>query len=358
MIESVEEGILALDIDGLITIFNPSSQTLFGISERQAVGKSFATVIHRQENLLALVESSWQSGRTISRHEDISIWGTGGQEIPVSVSVSPLFSAEGVREGTVVILRDLTRVRDLEQAVGRSERLSVLGSIAAGLAHEIKNPLGGIKGAAQLMAMEVGADSPVQEYLDVMLREADRVNATIEELMDLTNPRKPRMDKVNLAKILREIILLQEGQGKERNVTFQLKLDPSIPPIDADELLLIRLFRNLIINGAEAMPDGGVVKIETRISSDYQIMASGQKPTPMVKVVVSDTGIGITLEEQERIFTPFFTTKNEGHGLGLAICQKIVSEHNGLIKINSAAGEGTTFSVSLPLFQRGTDDEC
>jgi two-component system nitrogen regulation sensor histidine kinase GlnL len=182
-----------------------------------------------------------------------------------------------------------------------------------------------------------------------MIKEVERINFIIEELMDLGNPRPPEIGDVDLTKTLDDIILLQKEAARGHNINFLLKLDPSIPPIQGDENLLTRLFLNLIKNAREAISNGGEVSIETRISSSYHMTSPGRRSSPMVDITISDSGCGINPEEMERIFTPYFTTKSKGSGLGLAISQKIIEDHHGLLKIKSSPGEGTTMTVSLPL---------
>ena len=229
----------------------------------------------------------------------------------------------------------------------------MLGTLAAGLAHEVKNPLGGIRRAAQLLEMELEEDSPLVEYTSVMLKEVERVNNIIEELMDLSRPRPPAMSDVNLAQLLGDIVLLQQEAHREQNIKFYLDLDPSIPPISGDEALLTRLFLNLIKNAAEAVPPNGNISISCKIESDYHLHSPGQRPIPWVVVKVTDDGPGISAEERERIFTPFYTTKQKGSGLGLATCQKIVGSHHGFISVKSVPDEGTTFRISLPFLRQG-----
>ena len=276
---------------------------------------------------------------------------SSGTPLPVRVSLSPNFDQNGDPDGVILMLRDLTQVRELQDAIRRSETLSMLGTLAAGLAHEIKNPLGGIKGAAQLLNMELLPESTLKEYTSVMTREVDRVNDLIENMLDLARPPSPRLGAVNLGRLLSDIVLLQKESQRPKEVDFQLLLDPSIPAIRSDEKLLIRLFLNLIKNAAEAVDHGGQVIICSRIASQFRYNKPGEKPVPLVVIEVKDNGPGITPEQMEHMFTPFYTTKDRGTGLGLAICQKIVSDHGGFLKVESKPGEGTQFSVSLPMLR-------
>lgn len=351
VLENVQDAVAAIDREGRIALFNPAAQAYFGLSERQSLGRRFEELFAGQEQLLYLIRTAVGSGRSISDHENVQLHRPAVAPLPVSVTVSPLFTGSGEEEGVVVILRDLSRTRDLEETIRRADRLSMLGTLAAGLAHEIKNPLGGIKGAAQLLDLEIGSGSPLQDYTRVMIREVERVNGIIEELMDLTRPRAPQWSLVQLGKILGDILLFQKEAYRGKELDFILSLDPSIPPIRGDENLLTRLFLNLVKNAAESIERKGQVEVVTKVASELHLHAPGSRPVPLIIVEVRDTGRGIPPQEIEDIFTPFYTTKGRGSGLGLATCQKIVSEHQGFLKVESHPGEGTVFSVSLPFLR-------
>lgn len=352
VLENVEDAVLALDQQGHITLVNSAAEMCTGMSRRQGLGKHYSVLFSGQHAFLSLISAALSEGRSIFNYEDIQLQRPSAESIPVSVSISPLLTETGSQEGIVLILRDLSRIRQLEEAVRHADRLSMVGTMAAGLAHEIKNPLGGIKGAAQLMDREIDAQSSLKEYTRVMTREVERVNSIIEELMDLASPRQPEMGEVNLGKMLGDIILFQKEAPHSAQITFNMRLDPSIPPIRGDENLLTRLFLNLIKNAVEAIDGSGSVDVSTRVATDIHLSQPGDRPVPFITVEVRDSGKGISPEQIEQIFTPFFTTKTRGGGLGLAICQKIVSEHGGFLKVDSLPGEGSSFTVSLPFYRR------
>jgi two-component system nitrogen regulation sensor histidine kinase GlnL len=321
------------------------------VSRRQAMGHPFSEIFKDEGPLNEMVAKTVATGMSVSDHENI-VLKRGGRIIPVGASTSPMLSSSGERIGTILLLRDLTNVRELEDAVRQADRLSSLGALAAGLAHEIKNPLGGIKGAAQLLEMEFPENEELREYIRVMLKEVQRVNLIVEELLALASPGRLKLTKVNLHRVLSDIVLLQRRAVHDgQSVTIQQYFDPSIPPILADESLLTQLFLNLIKNAQEAVGAGGVVKVTSRVLADYSMTQKGERRARMIAIEVADNGPGIPQDVLENLFTPFFTTKSKGTGLGLAICQKIVSEHRGMIKVDSDASRGTVFTVMLPLIQ-------
>lgn len=350
VIDSVGDGVIVMDSGGKVALMNPAAEEIMGVSRRQAVGSPFSMLFRGEELLTEMVQKTSATGMTISDHENVVV-RKGAHAIPVSAATFPLLLADGHSVGTILVLRDLTNIRELEEAVRQADRLSALGTVAAGLAHEIKNPLGGIKGAAQLLERELPDDSDLHDYTRVVIREVERVNRIVEELLELASPRGLSLVKVNLHRVLGDIVMLQNRVVESGKVTIQQHFDPSIPPILADEALLTQLFLNLIKNAMEAVGESGLIRLTSRILSDYSLTTKGERPSRMVAIDISDDGPGIPKEQMEQLFTPFFTTKAKGTGLGLALCQKIVSEHRGMIRVESERGKGATFTVMLPLIQ-------
>ncbi len=351
ILENIDDAVIGVDQSGTINLINPSAQSFTGRSEKSSLGKSFFACFDWQETLCYLTRKVLEEGRSISDHETVTLKPVGTRRArPVSVTVSPIFSTPGPQQGAVIIMHDLTQVRSLEEAVRHADRLTMVGTMAAGLAHEIKNPLGGIKGSAQLLQMELGQNSELQEYTGLIIKETERVNRIIEELLDLAHPRKACIQSVNINKLLDEIITLQKNSFRTRGINFKWQFDPSLPEIPGDPDLLNRLFLNLVKNACEATADGTEIFLESRIDAEYHLSLPGARPTPMVLICISDQGPGISQEEIEQIFTPFYTTKTGGNGLGLPICQKIVSNHGGMLHFEERSEGGTTVQVSLPLF--------
>jgi len=350
IIDSVGDGVIVLDAGGKISLMNPAAEEITGVSRRQAQGNRFAALFTGDRLLIDMVEKTAATGMTISDHENV-VLKRSGHLTPVSATTSPLLLETGERIGAILVLRDLTNIRDLERAVRQADRLSTLGTLAAGLAHEIKNPLGGIKGAAQLLEQELPEEGGLRDYTRVMIKEVRRVNRIVEELLELASPRKIKLERVNLHKTIGDIMILQKRAASGKNIAFRQQFDPSIPPILGDEALLTQLFLNLIKNAVEAVDEEGTVQVTSRVVSDYSMTQNWERRSRMVALEVSDDGPGMEKELMEHLFTPFLTTKAKGTGLGLAICQKIVLEHRGMIKVESERSKGTTFTVMLPLIQ-------
>lgn len=347
VIDSVGDGVIVVGSNGIITLINPAAEEIAGFSQRQAYGVQFNRLFAQEGMLIEMLSKTMQTGVTISDHENIVI-RSSGRMIPVAVTCYPLVEGSGENIGAILTLKDITYVRELEAAVRQADRLSTLGTLAAGLAHEVKNPLGGIKGAAQLLEREFSPESEMLEYTKVVIRETERIDHIIRELLELASPRALKLGPVNLHRILGNILLLQKQAVNDRNISFIQQLDPSIPEILADEELLTRLFLNLICNAIDAIGNDGRLTVSSRVLSDYK-MTQNQRNSRMVAIEVSDDGPGIPQADLENIWTPFFSTKSAGTGLGLTICHKIVAEHRGMIKVESDQGHGTKFTVLLPL---------
>jgi len=296
------------------------------------------------------------SGRSYSDY-DAEILVKHGAQRAVGLVTSMLTDDEGRPTGLILTIRDQAGVRDLKERMRRSDRLATLGMIAAGIAHEVKNPLVGIRGAAQLMRADLqsaSAEAPsvcrnLTEYLDVILKEADRLNKVLEGILDFTRSKPREMKAMNIHSVLDRVLLLNEEHVRQRGIILARLYDPSLPGVYGSEDQLIQVFLNIIKNAVESMTKGGKLTVVTRISDMFTtVQADGRKYHLMV-VKVSDTGSGIKQEHLQDIFTPFFTTKDRGVGLGLALSYQIVQEHLGTIRVESQENEGTTFSVYLPL---------
>ena len=344
------DAVIAVDVDGRVIFWNAAAEEMVARSARRAVGRSLKDLFPFEDSLIRRLRETINTGESRSESET-AVDTTDNRRVPVSLMTAPLFARDGSVEGAVAVLRDLSRLQQLEGEVRRGETLAAAGRMAVGLAHEIRNPLGAIRGAVQLLQRELGRDSPLIEYTGVLLTEVDRVNRIIEALLDLARPVQVKRVPLNLHQLLERVAILHQEAARERGVTIVRRYDPSLPAILGDEDRLVQVFHNLVRNAIDAMKDGGHLILSSRVSMNplYGKVDSGSGHRIMVEAVVADEGAGIPLGLRSRIFDPFFTTKPSGMGLGLAVCHRIIEEHNGVILVDSVEGRGTTVTCFLPV---------
>jgi signal transduction histidine kinase len=249
--------------------------------------------------------------------------------------------AEASRRETRRFQETAAKLETAVAQVRRSERLAALGQLTAGLAHELRNPLGTMKTSAELLARSVAKDNPIaQEMAGYISTEVDRTNSLITRFLDFARPQHLRLEPGDISTLLDQAVasFYRERPAALAGIEIYKNYSPGIPPVKFDAELLERVFSNLILNAAQASPPDGVVTVKTHLLDDNK-----------VEVAVIDRGTGIEAKNLESIFNPFFTTKPDGVGLGLAICSKIVDEHGGHITVESSAGEGSVFHVILPI---------
>jgi PAS domain S-box-containing protein len=350
VLAGLPDAVIAIDGDGRVVFWNAAAEELIGRSARRAVGRTLKDIFPFEDSLIRRLHETLASGESRSESET-AVDTADNRRVPVSLVTAALFARDGTVEGAVAVLRDLSRLEQLEAEVRRGETLASAGRMAVGLAHEIRNPLGAIRGAVQLLQRELGEGSRFAEYTTVLLKEVDRVNRIIEMLLDLSRPVQVHRVPLNLHQLFERVALLQEEAARARGVTVVRRYDPSLPAILGDEDRLVQVFHNLVRNAIEAMKDGGHLTLSTRVSMNflYGKMDTGGGQRTMVEAVVTDEGSGIPMGLRGRIFDPFFTTKESGMGLGLALCHRIVEEHHGTIQVDSAEGKGTTVTCFLPI---------
>lgn len=346
ILASLEDGVITLDQDGKVSFFNEAAEVLTEVPASRAVREPFARFFRQEPWLVALVKKSWPPRQESSRGEG-DFLTRGGRQLPINVTVSPLRDRSGNFIGSILLMRNLTYRRELEEDLKRADRLATMGTLAAGLAHEIRNPLGGIKGAAQLLRRSLDGDPSLLEYISIMVREVDRVNQLIEQLLDLSRPAQLDLVPLNIHEVLDDVLMLEAQAMAGPKISVKKRFDPSLPSIRGDRGQLTQVFLNLVKNAFQAMKGSGTITITTRAETDFHIRGQGPAHNKFIWVDIEDQGVGIKDEDLSQIFAPFFTTKNYGTGLGLAVCYRIIKEHGGLIRVHSVEGKGTTFKVSL-----------
>lgn len=320
------------------------------MSSSSATGKTLESVFPGELRFLELTAKTINGGITYSDSDFQIIRRWDRRLFVISLVISPFSDEGGNIAGAILVFRDITRAKELEENLRKADRLASVGALAAGMAHEIKNPLGGLRGAAQLLREEI-RDEKYREYLRVIIKEVDRVNSIVENLLEISNPKPLKLKSVNIHEVLEGILLLENEVARENNIRVIQIYDPSLPYVLVDERQITQVFLNVIKNAIEAMPHGGELTLITKIFYDYIVIEEGgRSQTKMVLIEMKDTGEGFQENVISYLFTPFFSTKAKGMGLGLAISHKIVEDHKGRIKVlNRMDGKGAVVQVFLPI---------
>jgi len=350
VLDAVLDGILLIDREGCVEDVNTEACRIFGISAESIRGISIDKLIDPGRAIVGLARRVVETGQPFVQDEVI-FERHKAPSLSIDVSVSPLFDVEqgSTLDGAVVVIRDRTITNSLREIVNQQEQLASYGLIAAGIAHEVKNPLGGIRGAAELIERWSGDDRSTQAA-SLIVREVDRISDLVEELMVFARGEELSLAPVNAHQILDSVIELVRLDPLSEGIVIERAYDPSIPEIMADADRLQQVFLNLIRNALQAMKAGtGRLQIESRMTLDQRLTGKDLSSIPTVQVVIKDNGSGISPEVYERLATPFFTTRQKGTGLGLAVSRHWVNRHHGTLKISSPPGEGTTVRVNLPL---------
>jgi two-component system nitrogen regulation sensor histidine kinase GlnL len=352
IISHMGSGLLVTDRDGKIWMINNLGQETLGVTGTQMVGKRIQDLFPGTEPLLEVKVGSVLRELDLTRPD--------GRTVPLGFNNSVLLDASGQPEGTIIIFRDLSDLRAIRAEVRRKDRLAAIGEVAAGVAHEIRNPLFGISSVTQILMSEVKFGQVHQELLAAMQAEIKRLNTLVEDLLDYGRPSKLQRTHQAMDQIWEEILGLAKEEVAEAKVKVTRDFQEGLPPVLADGNKLRQVFLNLLKNAIQATPPGGEITIRLFRTTLAALPApvqrglalhvgDGDPSTVYVVSQVIDTGVGIPAADLERIFDLFFTTKSTGSGLGLAICRRIVEDHGGAIGVESVEHAGSTFTVALPL---------
>ncbi len=351
--DSLADAVLVVDGDMRPLALNPNAETMLGASP---VSQALLTAVIRQNDWLRrMIESSAKTGHNLENPE--ATLNIGPRAVDVRSEVTPLLGPDGHRTGVIVLFHDLSHQKNAEQGVETGDlqlRLS-----PAGLAHEVKNPLTGIKGAAELLATMLPQDRRTQQYCELILSGVNRIAALVEQVLSVSSPQRLKQEPVNIHRLLHQVLGMAGLFPKAPpEIIVEQEFDPSLPEIIGDEAALERAFLNLIRNALEAMDNRGTIRLRSRMETDFRLTAEGKRQR-FLRIEVIDSGQGMSDEELKQLFMPFFTTKPAGTGLGLVLSQRIVSLHGGKLRaerggISTAPPEekgmrGMTFKVTLPV---------
>ena len=350
ILASMPSGIVTVDLDGRVVTLNPVAELLTGYFAGEVAGRYCTEVFAHTPEISDLLMETLASRAPIA-NVPLSLRRRNGSAVPVEFSTTPLKGGEGKDLGVIAVLRDLTLVRRLESDLRRSDRLAALGSLAAGLAHEIKNPLTSLVTFSRHLERRFDDVQFRRRFQSVVPRELERINVIVERLLELARPAPLRFALVRPPDLVERAVELYANQIEAKQIEVRRQYARDVPPIQADPEALYRVFVNLVANAIDAMTSGGRLTLRASWADgrDALLLPRRRSADRGVRVEIEDTGCGIASSAGEQIFHPFYTTRESGTGLGLAIAHKIVQDHGGAISFQSTENRGTTFTVLLPL---------
>ena len=337
IVESIRSGLVTTDLDGNIYTFNAAATEITGYHVDEVLGKNIEFLFGDIREQIDLSLEAAGEGDQLPRFE-ADLLTPEGFAVRIGYSVSLLFTQKHEATGLIITFQDLTEIRSMEESVRRKDRLAAVGRVAAGLAHEIRNPLGAMRGAIQVLETNTQPGSLQSGLMDIILKESDRLNNIITNFLGYARPMAATFADTDVGEAIRDTIVLLKHSPDVRG-KHKLVDDLTDKPvmITADSSQLKQIFWNLARNALQAMPEGG----ELRIGLE-------SIPNKRIRITFADTGRGMSSEQVEQLFEPFSNSTTGGTGLGLSIVYQIVRDHNGIINVRSREGEGTTITVELP----------
>jgi PAS domain S-box-containing protein len=334
IINNAQDAIQIMDLDGKVLQVNPAWELVYGWTQEEVVGKPIPILLQEQfKNTWSGMVAQIMRGEKIPPYE-ITVHRKGGELLYASFSIYSINDADGRIVALVSSTRDITEIKKTQELMRKSEKLAVAGQLAAGVAHEIKNPLTTIKGFMQLLQKEI--DKPT--YFDLILSEIARLNSIVNEFLTLAKPQVALRREVNPKGLMEQVLTVMDPQALLHNIEIMQECDVDLPQISCEENQIKQVLINILQNAIEAMSSGGTITTQISLLGLHSIQFR-----------ITDEGCGISEERMKHLGEPFYSSKEKGTGLGLMVSQKIVEEHGGELHIDSAVNQGTTVEVTLPI---------
>ncbi len=337
VLASMTNGLLTVNLEQQVVTVNEMAERILGKKRGEIQGIHLEEAFGHYPSFCEVMAETFSREKGIFRSE--TELKKDGASLWLTISTSLLTDGAGKRIGTLAVFQDITEIKALEERLRQADRLAALGTVSAGLAHEIKNPLSAIKTFVQLLPKKFQSTTFMEKFNVTVPREIDRINQLVEDLLELTRSRKRPWTQFNVNPLILQVIELHGEEMKRKEISFDNHLDPALPLMEGDPDSLYRAFSNIVINSIQAMPNGGRLAVTSAMGS----------ARCTIKIVFSDTGMGMDEKTTKNLFNPFFTTKDKGVGLGMALTHKIIEDHRGMIDVTSEQGEGSTFILSLPV---------
>jgi len=351
IIQSMEAGLLTVDLNGLITSLNTGAERILGWKADEVLGKKIKSVLKTDEVDILLMSSTKPGSLPYSRETELTV--KSGEKISIGFTTTDRIDNQNYKVGTIVSFRDISELKQMQSEVKRMERLASLGILASGIAHEIKNPLAGIKSLSQTCKDEFEPGDSRLEYLSRIINQVNRLDELLKAIVAFARPKPPDRKSYDIKKVIHEVINLIIKKLKTNNIEYIEDIEDNLPIVIIDPQQIQQVFLNLILNAIDAVHENGSITVSAKpikFSSPKLIKKSDKwiKNDSFVQINISDTGKGISPDKLESIFDPFFTTKSDGLGMGLSIVYRIIEDHHGDIDVQSKLNKGTTFSITLP----------
>jgi PAS domain S-box-containing protein len=343
LIQSIGVGILLYDGKDTITFLNRAGEKILGYSETELVGRPFRLLGLREKE--GILQSLLDPPNDLEFRKEGWVKRKDQTEFPIGFTLNDHLNRQGKALGKIMIFRDLTPIYKNQEEILRMDRLISLGKLASGIAHEIRNPLAGIKTTAQALGEDLSSDDPQREYLNRITKEIDRLNELLKTFFSFAKPQSLILADYPIQEMISEILPFLMKEIADKGIHFKEQYHPSLPKVNVDKAQIHQVFLNLFLNAIQAMPEGGELKIEA--SPIVSTSAQGIRRN-FIRIIVSDTGRGIPLSIVQKIFDPFFTTRPKGIGLGLSIAYQIINKHGGTITVDPSMKRGTSFVIHLP----------
>jgi PAS domain S-box-containing protein len=336
------DAIITMDPNDVVTSWNKGAESIFGYLAGEMIGKPIKIIVPpelRKAHELEKISRRFLARGAVQSYQTERIT-KDGQRIRVLFTRTAIHDDSGKLLGSSSVIKDVTAFQSLERQLADAEHLATLGALSAGLAHEIKNPLAGIKGAIDVIRDSLPENDPHREILGDVIREVNRIDKTVRDLLSYAKPKPPRHSTIQLASLVYRIVAIARATSKHYSLPISVTQLAPLPDFTGDETQIEQVLLNLLLNAQNAMPPSG---------GHIEVVLNYDRETAVVRMDVKDDGPGIPEEIQKNIFQPFFTTRTDGAGLGLATCLKNVQYHGGSIDVHSEVGHGTTFTVTIPM---------
>ena len=352
IVDSMRNGVLAIHRNGRVALMNDEAYRICSLERRpDDIGRPLVDVLPDQHDIIRVLSGSFELSHLPNRAE----LRLKHMDRVIGYTITKVQDDHGEAIGAVMFFKDLTQVEQLEERERLRDRLASLGEMAAGIAHELKNPLAGIEVMAGLLRRQVPESPDAQSLLADIISESKLANAIVVEMLEFVRPIRLQVERTDVADILHQAITLAETKARRGDISVTVDLAEDLPAIESDYHQLCQVFTNLLTNAFEALDGRGVIAITATVATLEEVFTRDeQSATQIVVVDVADNGPGVPPDLTDKIFTPFFTTKPQGSGLGLAIVRKIVDAHDGRIDVSSSPETGTRFRITLPITSGST----